>query len=332
MKYVLGLDQGGSKTHAVVADAEGNILGIGCGAGACHAVTGMKSAKDAIADAAVQAVRAAGITLDQIDVVAGGIAGVDWPHETQLLKDAVSDTLHIPQEKIIIVNDCLIALRAGTSQSYGCILCAGSGLNCAVRHADGREYTFGYYIEDGCQGGSALGGRVLQAVFDSEAGLCGPTMLTQRVLSYMNCSSVDDMLFKHVTCGLGAEKILRLPLVLEEAVLEGDLVARNVLAGFGRDIARYVVAGLKRFDMQDTEAEVVLSGSIFKCRAPELIDAVKKVILGSAPHVKIVESVYEPVIGAVLMALDCLKEADSIRIQEHIERDAKRFHMVRKTQ
>lgn len=330
VKYVLGLDQGGSKTHAVVADMEGNILGIGCGAGACHSVIGLEAATAAIYDASMQAIGAAGITTAQIAVVAAGLTGVDWPHETQLLTAAVSDTLHIPQEKIIVVNDCLIALRAGTSKPSGCILCAGSGLNCAVRHPDGREYTFGFYIEDRCQGGSALGMRTVQAVFDAEAGLCAKTALTEKVLRYMECNTVDEMLFKHVTTGLGTEKILRLPPVLEEAALEGDMVAKEVLRVFARDIARYVVVGLRRFDMFAFNTEVVLSGSIFKCRAPELIDTVTDVILSSAPNVTILESIYEPVIGAMLLALDHIEDADRALIQEHIERDAKRFNMVRK--
>ena len=330
VKYVLGLDQGGSKTHAVVADMEGNILGIGCGAGACHSVIGLEAATAAIYDASMQAIGAAGITTAQIAVVAAGLTGVDWPHETQLLTAAVSDTLHIPQEKIIVVNDCLIAPRAGTSKPSGCILCAGSGLNCTVRHPDGREYTFGFYIEDRCQGGSALGMRTVQAVFDAEAGLCAKTALTEKVLRYMECNTVDEMLFKHVTTGLCTEKILRLPPVLEEAALEGDMVAKEVLRVFARDIARYVVVGLRRFGMFAFNTEVVLSGSIFKCRAPELIDTVTDVILSSAPNVTILESIYEPVIGAMLLALDHIEDADRALIQEHIERDAKRFNMVRK--
>ena len=330
VKYVLGLDQGGSKTHAVVADMEGNILGCGTGAGACHSVAGLGVAMAAIRDASMQAIGAAGLSTAQIDVVAAGLTGVDWPHETQLLRGALSDTLQIPQDRILVVNDCLIALRAGTSKPSGCILCAGSGLNCAVRHPDGREYTFGFYIEDACQGGNALGLRTLQAVFDAEAGLCPPTSLTQKVLAHMGCESVDQMLFRHVTSGLGSERILRLPPVVEEAAIEGDEVAKEVLRVFGRDIARYVVAGLRRLDMLAMDVEVILSGSIFKCRAPELIGTVTEVILGSAPHARILESVYEPVIGAMLMALDHLESTDGALIQAHIERDAKRFHMVRK--
>ena len=45
MKYVMGIDQGSSKTYAIVGDDGGNVLGFGKSYGACHSNTGMKYAK-----------------------------------------------------------------------------------------------------------------------------------------------------------------------------------------------------------------------------------------------------------------------------------------------
>lgn len=327
MKYVLGIDQGGSKTLALIADAQGHILGLGRGGGACHSVTGMESAMDAIRISVGQALAQAGISAAQIDVVAAGLTGVDWDYEAELLRRNAAQTLQIASEKFHVVNDCLIALRAGTSKSDGCILCAGSGLNCGVRHADGREYTFGYYIEDRNQGGAALGRRALQAVYDAQAGLCPPTLLTELVTAAMGCESAEQLLMQQTSVGLDNDKVLYLPQVLEKAALQGDAVAKDVLRTFGEDIAQYVVAGLKRFDMLDGDVEVVLSGSVFKCRARELMDAVAGRILSAAPRAEIRQSVYEPVVGAVLMALDRLgMDAEKA---ENIERDAHRIGMVR---
>ena len=51
MEYVLGIDQGGSKTHAAVADETGRLLGAGRGPGACHSVYGMEAAMAGVAEA-----------------------------------------------------------------------------------------------------------------------------------------------------------------------------------------------------------------------------------------------------------------------------------------
>lgn len=330
MKYVLGIDQGGSKTHAAVANDRGEILGLGAGRGANHASHGMAAAMDAVLDAAVQACTAAGISLDQIDMVAGGITGVDWDYETQLIGSNVSETLRIPADRVHVVNDCLIALRAGLSKPAGCILCAGSGLNCGVRKDAEHEYVYGYYIDDDDQGGGALGRRTVQAVLDSEAMLLPPTKLTQAVLEYLGFDTVDAMLQKKVTDGLDSGKVLRLPEVLERVALAGDEVAKDVLRIFGRDIARYVTAGLRRFGMQDDEVDVVLSGSVFKCRAPELEDTVVTEILAEAPKAKIVECEYEPIVGAVLLALDQLNVSEDENVLKQIRQDVYRLRLMRR--
>lgn len=330
MTFVLGIDQGASKTQAIVTDGEGRILGTGSSFGACHSNNGMEAAMEAVRDASQQALDAARLSANQMTRIAAGMTGVDWPHETPLLHQALCSLFTVAPEKVIVVNDCLIALRAGTSRPSGVILCAGTGLNCAVRHEDGREFTFGFYITDDCQGGTALGYRVLQAVFDSACGICGATSLTPPVLAHFGCETVDHLLHRQVTGNLPKPLIRQLPLLLEEAALAGDAVSCALLDAFGRDIAQYVVAGLRRFDMLLEETEVVLSGSVFKCRAPQLSAAVKEVILSSAPRAVIRESIYEPVIGAALLALDSLENTDATLIAHNIAQDAQMYGLLRR--
>ena len=59
MRYVLGIDQGGSKTHAVIADQEGRLLGMGKSYGACHSSTSLDYAVQAVVQAADQACQSA---------------------------------------------------------------------------------------------------------------------------------------------------------------------------------------------------------------------------------------------------------------------------------
>lgn len=330
MTFVLGIDQGASKTQAIVTDGKGRILGTGSSFGACHSSSGMNAAMEAVRDASQQALDAAGLSASRVTRIAAGMTGVDWPHETPLLHQALCELFTAPPEKVIVVNDCLIALRAGTSRPSGVILCAGSGLNCAVRHSDGQEFTFGFYIADDCQGGTALGYRVLQAVFDAACSMRCETSLTQPVLAHFGCDTVDELLYRHVTGDLPKPLIRQLPLLLEEAALAGDALSCALLDAFGRDIAQYVVAGLRRLDMLLEETEVVLSGSVFKCRAPQLTAAVQEVILNSAPRAVIRESICEPVIGAALLALDSLENLDTALIARNIAQDAQTYHLLRR--
>ena len=332
MKYVLGIDQGATKTHALIADETGHLLGIGTGIGACHSVTGMASAMQGVEESVSAALSMAKLTLGDISSLAAGMTGVDWPDEAGLLTDALEKTLGINSENIHVVNDCIIALRAGTTSPMGCILCAGTGLNCGVRDAAGREYTFGYYIPDEDQGGGALAVRALQAVFDAECGMGSETSLTGRLLALTHCSTVDDLLRKKVENRLTKEEKHEIPIIVSEEVLSGDPVSADILARFGEDMAAYAVAGIRRLGLQNEPIEVIISGSVFKCKAPLLLETVRKVILSAVPHAQIIESTLEPVVGAVLLALDDLgpDSRDADLIQQNIEETAPRFQMIRK--
>lgn len=329
MKYILGIDQGGTKTHAMVADTDGHILGVGKGRGACHSIHGMERAMAAVMDATEQAVAAAGITIGDLWTVSGGMTGIDWPDEADLVRNALHQTLHVPVERITVVNDSMIALRAGTSSPKGVILVAGTGMNCAVVDGKGGQYTFGFYIPDKDQGGLALSNRTLQAVFDAACGMGPETALTESVLKLTGCVDVDELLRRNVTGRVTTEEIRQLPLLLDAAAIAGDPVAKDVLRIFGKDATAYVKCGLTRMRMEREEVEVVLSGSVFKCRAAELLGTVKEEILRFNPLAHIVESEHEPIIGAVLLALDALPGGVTQRMTEHIKRDALRFDMVR---
>ena len=61
MRYVIGVDQGGSGTRAVICDLQGHLLGTGVGPGACHAFTGMEYAMYATQIAVRKALDHAGI-------------------------------------------------------------------------------------------------------------------------------------------------------------------------------------------------------------------------------------------------------------------------------
>lgn len=86
MRYVLGIDQGGSKTHVVIADQEGNLLGMGKSYGACHSSTSLEYAVQAIIQAADQAISGCGLLKEDVTAVLGGLTGIDWDYEAELLE------------------------------------------------------------------------------------------------------------------------------------------------------------------------------------------------------------------------------------------------------
>lgn len=301
MRYIMGIDQGGSKTHAVITDDQGQILGIGKGKGACHASVGIEAAMDAAEEAAKAALAESGLAITQIEVIGTGLTGIDWPHEGPMLERALRD--RFGTKRITAVNDAIIAMRSETDQSNSAVICAGSGLNVAVRR--GREtFTYGYYIPDEHQGGGALGRKTVQAVLDAHMGFLPETALTAAVLRHFGVKDADGLLYRRAMEGIGGEEYLQLPPLLERAALDGDAVAEGIWRDYGGILAGYVTARMEIMGMRRQETDVILSGSVLKCRVPALHQAIREGILLYAPGAVIKEAVFEPVTGACLLGLD----------------------------
>src|ERR1700749_280650 len=106
--YSLGIDQGGTKTIAIVADDEGRILGKGISEGACHLFDGMPKAMAAVQSAATLALATAKVAARDLRAVSGGLAGANWPEEIVALETGLRALF--PMENIRVYNDCIIAM------------------------------------------------------------------------------------------------------------------------------------------------------------------------------------------------------------------------------
>lgn len=327
MRYVLGLDQGGTKTHAMIADENGVILGMGQSKGACHATQGMDAAMTQIDLAIRQATQQSQIGLESVAAIYAGLTGIDWDYEKELLTAELKKRFGV--ENTNAVNDSIIALKAGTQNEKGCVLCVGTGFNCAVRKSKAEEFVFGYYVAEEHQGGGALGQKTIQAVLDAEVGLAEPTALTDMLFARFQVSNAGQLLYQVVTGAISSQDKLGLPLLLGQAAMQNDPVALRILFEYGRDISKYAIAGMKRLDLLEEDLDVVLSGSIFKCKVPVLQDAVTAAIHKFAARANIINCRYEPIVGAVLLALEEINGPLSQKVYKNIETASEKFPILR---
>jgi len=300
VNYILGIDQGGTKTAAIILNCEGVILGLGISKGAYHTSDGLEYAMSAVSEAIKIAEESSQIKLSQISSLVAGMTGMDWPHERKLLKVALKAITGI--ENIEVHNDCIIAMYGGLNKSCGAVLCAGTGLNSAIISPSGEEYILGFYIDDDVQGGSALGKRAVRQVLDSEIGLCPNTKLKDMVLDYFKKKDIEEFLYYYATSSDSFEVKNLAPKIIDIAS-SGDEVAITLVSEFAKDMCKYVYAGLKKYNMLGLEIDVVLSGSIFKGEKNLMRDAVTNYIKDFAPKASIVNAKYEPVVGAGIMGL-----------------------------
>lgn len=301
MKYVLGLDQGRTKTAAAIADLEGNILATGAAGGGHHYLTGMVHAVGQMKAAAKNALAQAGGSLEDIVAAGGGLAGADLPHDCQALKEGVKAAFSCP---VTVVNDCIIALRAETSERSSLIICAGTGLNVGIWAPDGSQTVLGYYIDELWHGGEAIGRRTLFVVMESVLGVRKETMLTRKLLDFYGMPDVLTLREKWVKEEIDRGKIKDFAIEAGRCAAAGDQVSIELLKEFAAAWARYAVAGMKQKGMLDRPVAVYTSGSIFKSATDVMLGVLTEKLQEANPQVRVADSGYEPIVGGVVLALE----------------------------
>ena len=117
---LLGVDGGATKTVAVVADASGRVLGAGrSGSSDIHAAPDPDIAVDRVADAARQALRAAGVEGSDLAQAAFGLCGADWPEDMELYREGLTTRLRLSAAPILAAVPIIAIHRTQAIASSG---------------------------------------------------------------------------------------------------------------------------------------------------------------------------------------------------------------------
>ncbi len=301
MKYFLGIDVGGTKTHALISDEHGIVNGFGEVGPGNHESVGYEGLARALQDATRVALDHGNLKIENIAAGGFGIAGYDWPSERQSTLDAIA-TLHI-NGPVETVNDTVVGLLAGASLGWGVAVDAGTGDNCWGRDWNGREaHMTGCGALFGEFGGAgSLVEKAVQSI-SYEWGMRGPaTKLTPAFIELIGASGLDDLLE-----GLSQARYWvdnnQAPLVFQIAN-EGDDVARSVVAWAGRELASMVNGIARQLKFEDKECQVVMIGSMFK-NGDILSNPFKEEVRKVTPKAQFIRLQVPPVVGGVILAME----------------------------
>ena len=133
-RYFLGIDAGGTKTHALIVNENGDAVGFGRGGPGNWESIGLDGLTCVLQESVYRALQMAGIGSGQISGAGMGLAGYDWPSQREMILGAIRPVgLDCPLE---IVNDSTLGIFAGTSAGWGVSVVSGTGCNCRGRGKD----------------------------------------------------------------------------------------------------------------------------------------------------------------------------------------------------
>ncbi len=303
MKHVLAVDGGNSKTLAVVADEGGNVLSLRRGGGSNYQTLGVKQSSLVLSRTVKEALQGAG--LKSVHAACYGLSGADRGKDFAVFRKIIRG--FDPAKRSVLVNDTLLALRAGTDDGVGVALIGGAGSNCIGMNRRGRiKKAWGLGPLTGDQANA--GALALDAVVAAMKGIDGRgprTALEPKLRRALGVRALEDVIeFEFRDRSRDFDFGALAPLVFE-AANEGDREALRILREHGEAAGEAALAVLRGLFSPRQSVRLVLGGSVLqKGGNPALVKAVFKKVARQFPRVRMTVLADPPVLGAVLRAMD----------------------------
>jgi N-acetylglucosamine kinase-like BadF-type ATPase len=296
----LGVDIGSSKSHALICDAGGRVLGVGQAGPGNHESVGVEGFRHALHTAVSRALATAELKPGAIAGAGFGIAGYDWDEDTPMIQAQIGALgLAGPFEA---VNDAGLGMLAGARAGWGLSIAAGTGVNGRGRGPDGQQARM-----TGNGTSFAETGGASELVFHAIGEIArawtmrGPqTALTAAFVRVAGAKDAEDLLagLARGRYHLPASAALR----VFEAADAGDAVAARAIVWLGEGLGDLACGLIRQLDIAALSFDVVLSGSIFR-GGPRVIEAMRGVVHRLAPRAEFTHLNAPPVSGAVLLAM-----------------------------
>ena len=222
--YYLGVDGGGSKTLAVIVDAQGRECGRGGAGSANYAAVGLEKALHNIHDAIAQATSDVSCSLPLVKAWLG-LAGIDRPVDATLLESHLRELADF----VLVTNDAELLLSA-LGKDAGLVLIVGTGSIALARDQAGnvsRVGGWGHILGDEGSGYD-IGRRGLRAAVRAADGRGKATLLLALILQRWQLCTVEDLIDAVYAIDNKA-KIAHAATYVTEAARQGDQVALEIV-------------------------------------------------------------------------------------------------------
>jgi len=305
-KYIIGVDGGGSKTTAVLADLNGKILK--------KAKEGSSHPRNIGVDRAINnlALAIERVMPENKEVLVAFLGLPAMEEEFKFKKEKIRKELlkrkkisPLFEGKLIIGSDQLIGFKSGTDEKEGIVLIAGSG--CAIHGwREGKEIKvdgWGYLSELGSS--FRVGQRALQEIFKDLDGRSSKTLITDLIFKKLKIKNKENLI-KKIYSKNPIDIIPSFATLADKAAKRKDRMAKKILQDVADELVYSTEVVIKKLGFQNKDFPIVLIGSMFDSKI--VLDRVKKGIKRIVPKAKFIRPKKEPVVGAVKLALEQVME------------------------
>ena len=300
MKLYLGIDGGGSKTRALLAQVtagEVRVLGSGSAGSSNYRTVGLEAATSHLREAIAEACREAGYAeRPEIASACLGLAGVNRNKDKNIMSRWAA--VEMIASRVTFVNDVELVLAAGCRDGWGVALIGGTGSIAFARAVDGRETRaggWGYILGDEGSGYSIALSALRLATQTADGRAQAPALL-QAVLDHWRLKNPGELLGPVYRPDITIAEIAGLATRIVELAEVGDSPARELLDLAAAALARLVDTVTRKLAL--IRPPVALAGGVLRA------SPIFRSLVGRHIAVELGPStlVADPAIGAVLLA------------------------------
>lgn len=308
--YIIGVDGGGTKTTAALANLAGNILKIGKADSASPRNVGIKKATENIIRAVTNVLPPQSKNYKIVSIFIGLPAvEEEFGSEIKKIKEVFLREKKISQAlsgKLTIGSDQLVAFWSGSDKKEGVVLIAGTG--CVAHGWKGRKEDkasgWGWLADEGS--GFWIGQKVFQAILKDLDGRGEKTLLTDFVLRKFKVKRPSSILLNRKIYSQDFIKVVSsLSLICDLACKKGDKIAKSILTETAEELAASVKTIIKKLSFSKKKFPLVLVGSVLKSKV--VLNTFKREIKKIASKVDFIVPKEDPVVGAVKLTIEAIK-------------------------
>ncbi len=298
---VVGVDGGGTKTEAVIMNANQLVIGEGLAGPSNPLRVGIAGAAASIREAIDNACASAKIRRGDLVAAQIGLAGA----RRRELRERMRETLTpLDIGEIEVVTDASIALYGATGGAPGLVVIAGTGSICCGINARRKRFCAGGWgpIAGDEGGGAWLARRALRAVAHAFDGRGPQTALNDLACAYFHVTSPDDLTTAIYAPTITNERLAGFGRDVVNAAKDQDQVALQIVADGGTELGRAAVAVIRNLQMERDRFQIAYVGGVFRAAGELMLHTLREEVRQVAPRAFFEPPHFAPAVAAARMA------------------------------
>ncbi|SFC99541.1 N-acetylglucosamine kinase [Clostridium uliginosum] len=288
MKYVIGVDGGGTKTEATAYSLDGKAMMTSV-KGFANLLNNKEKALENIVSSIEEIIDA--FADEELRGVYLGIAGAEVGDNAKIIEDAIKNQLRID---CVVMNDAEIAIKAMLKGKDGILTIAGTGSVAfgVKNNVTTRCGGWGNLLGDEGSGYRISIDAIKRMIFEEEHSI--PTSeLTKRIMTKLKINSVDEI--TSFVYSSTKDEIASLTLIVARLGEEGDKIASEILINEGVELAKTVENVYRKLKFES--CSIALVGGVIR-KAKVVRKAFEDYLRENIVIKDIVDEEISPTIGA----------------------------------